>query len=65
MRVERFIQTWGTVIVVDAAAPTLDEGSLNSAIDKAALFFHHVDEISCKNMHFLLKTGGKLPEIQQ
>ena len=45
MRVERFIQTWGTVIVVDAAAPALDEGSLNAAIDKVTLFFHHVDDV--------------------
>jgi thiamine biosynthesis lipoprotein len=45
VRVERFIQTWGTVIVVDVAAPTLDEDSLNAAIDKVALFFHHVDDV--------------------
>ena len=45
MRVERFIQTWGTVIVVDASAPTLDEDALNLAIDKVALFFHHVDDV--------------------
>jgi thiamine biosynthesis lipoprotein len=45
VRVERFIQTWGTVIVVDAAAPTLDEDLLNAAIDKVALFFHHVDDV--------------------
>ena len=45
MRVERFIQTWGTVIVVDATAPTLDEDLLNAAIDKVALFFHHVDDV--------------------
>jgi len=37
VRVERFIQTWGTVIVVDAAAPALDEAALNSAITKAGL----------------------------
>jgi thiamine biosynthesis lipoprotein len=45
VRVERFIQTWGTVIVVDAAAPALDEAALNTAIDKVALFFHHVDDV--------------------
>ena len=45
MRVERFIQTWGTVIVVDAAAPALDEDVLNLAIDKVAHFFHHVDDL--------------------
>ena len=31
--------------MVDAAASTLDEDSLNAAIDKVALFFHHVDEV--------------------
>ena len=45
MRVERFIQTWGTVIVVDAAALALDEDVLNLAIDKVAHFFHHVDDL--------------------
>jgi len=37
VRVERFIQTWGTVIVVDAAAPALDEAALNSAITNSAI----------------------------
>ncbi|CAN2171512.1 Flavin transferase ApbE [Candidatus Nanopelagicaceae bacterium] len=44
MRVERFIQTWGTVIVVDAAAENLDEGALNIAVDKVERFFLEVNE---------------------
>jgi thiamine biosynthesis lipoprotein len=45
LRVERFIQTWGTVIVVDATSPALDEITLNAAIDKVAHFFHHVEDL--------------------
>ena len=44
MRVERFIQTWGTVIVVDAAADDLDESALNIAVDKVEEFFLEVNE---------------------
>ena len=44
MRIERFIQTWGTVIVVDAAADDLDEVALNVAVDKVERFFLEVNE---------------------
>ncbi len=44
MRVERFIETWGTVVVVDASAPSMSVEELNVAIDKVAAFFIDVDE---------------------
>jgi thiamine biosynthesis lipoprotein len=44
VRVERLVQTWGTVIVVDVAADGLDEKQLNLAIDKVEQFFFEVNE---------------------
>ena len=44
MRLERFIETWGTVIVIDANAPTKNEQELNSAIDSVEQFFLKVNE---------------------
>ena len=44
MRLERFIETWGTVIVIDANAPTKNEHELNAAINSVEQFFYDVNE---------------------
>lgn len=43
MKLERFVETWGTVIVVYAASSTLDEQALASAVDEVEEFFYQVD----------------------
>ena len=43
MRLERFVETWGTVVVVDATSQELDEVQLASAIDVVEEFFYQVD----------------------
>ena len=44
MTVERFVETWGTVIVVQVASKSLSEVELGLAVDKVEEFFHKVDE---------------------
>ncbi len=44
MKLERFVETWGTVIVVQVASTSLSELELVAAVDKAEEFFHQVDE---------------------
>ena len=44
MKLERFVETWGTVIVVQAASSTLREKDLDLAVDKVEEFFHKVDK---------------------
>jgi FAD:protein FMN transferase len=43
VKVERLVETWGTVIVVIAAASGLDKASLESAVDEVEEFFYQVD----------------------
>ena len=43
MRLERFIETWGTVVVVDATSQELDEVALANAVDEVQEFFFQVD----------------------
>ena len=43
MRVERRVETWGTVIVVDATSSGLDRASLESAVGEVEQFFFDVD----------------------
>ena len=43
MKIERFVETWGTVIVVQVASKGLSEAELGLAVDKVAEFFHKVD----------------------
>ena len=43
MKVERLVETWGTVIVVIAAASGLDKSFLESAVDEVEEFFYQVD----------------------
>ena len=43
MRLERLVETWGTVVVIDASSAGLDEASLKSAVDEVEEFFYQVD----------------------
>ena len=43
MKLERFVETWGTVIVVQAASSTLSENEMGLAVDKVEEFFYKVD----------------------
>ena len=44
MRSERLVETWGTVIVVDATSSRLDKSSLVKEIDEVENFFFQVDQ---------------------
>ena len=43
MKLERLVETWGTVIVVYVSASSLDESVLVSAVDGVEEFFYQVD----------------------
>jgi thiamine biosynthesis lipoprotein len=43
VRLERLVETWGTVIVVDTTSSGLDEVSLAGAVDGVEEFFYQVD----------------------
>ena len=43
MRLERLVETWGTVIVVDATSSGLDKDSLAQAVNEVEEFFFSVD----------------------
>jgi thiamine biosynthesis lipoprotein len=43
VKLERLVETWGTVIVVYVAASGLDEVGLKSAVDEVEEFFYQVD----------------------
>ena len=44
MKLERFVETWGTVIVVQVASRRLSEVELSLAVDKVEEFFLQVDK---------------------
>ena len=44
MKLERFVETWGTVIVVQLASKGLNEVELGLEVDKVEEFFHKVDQ---------------------
>jgi FAD:protein FMN transferase len=44
LKLERLIETWGTVIVVQVASSTLSETELGLAVDKVEEFFHKVNQ---------------------
>ena len=44
MKLERFVETWGTVIVIQAASTGLSADELGLAVDRVEDFFHKVDE---------------------
>jgi len=43
VRLERLVETWGTVIVIDATSLGLGEGALTKAVDEVEEFFFQVD----------------------
>jgi thiamine biosynthesis lipoprotein len=43
VRLERLVETWGTVVVIDATSLDLDEVSLAGAVDEVQEFFFQVD----------------------
>ena len=43
MKFERFVETWGTVIVVQVVSNSLNETELGLAVDKVEEFFYKVD----------------------
>jgi len=43
VRLERRVETWGTVIVIDATSLGLGEGALTKAVDEVEEFFFQVD----------------------
>jgi FAD:protein FMN transferase len=44
LKLERFVETWGTVIVVQVASDNLSEAEMSLAVDKIEKFFHKVDK---------------------
>jgi FAD:protein FMN transferase len=44
LKLERFVETWGTIIVVQVASKSLSEVEMGLAVDKAEDFFHKVDK---------------------
>ena len=44
MRLERFVETWGTVIVIEATSSALDAVTVSAAIDEVEQFFFSVDQ---------------------
>ena len=44
LKLERFVETWGTVIVVQVASKSLSVVELGLAVDKVEEFFHKVDK---------------------
>jgi len=43
VRLEKLVETWGTVVVIDATSSGLDEAQLKSAVDEAEEFLYQVD----------------------
>jgi thiamine biosynthesis lipoprotein len=43
VRLERFVETWGTVVVIDASSRVLDEAGLKAAVDEVEEFLYQVD----------------------
>jgi thiamine biosynthesis lipoprotein len=42
--IKRFVETWGTVVVIEATSSALDEVALGSAVDEVEQFFFSVDQ---------------------
>jgi len=43
VRIERLVQTWGTVVVIEATSLALDEVAVSAAVDEVEEFFFQVD----------------------
>ena len=44
MSIKRFVQTWGTVVVIEATSSVLDEVAVSTAVDEVEQFFFSVDQ---------------------
>ena len=44
MSIKRFVQTWGTVVVIEATSSALDEVAVSAAVDEVERFFFSVDQ---------------------
>ena len=44
MSIKRFVETWGTVVVIEATSSVLDEVALSAAVDEVEQFFYLVDQ---------------------
>ena len=44
MKLERFVETWGTVIIIQVASKSLSKLELGYEVDKVEEFFHKVDK---------------------
>jgi thiamine biosynthesis lipoprotein len=45
VRLERFVETWGTVVVIEATSSALDEVAMSAAVDGVEEFFFQVDRV--------------------
>ncbi len=43
MSVKRLVETWGTVVVIEATSSGLDEVAVSAAVDEVEKFFYQVD----------------------
>ena len=43
MSIKRFVETWGTVVVIEATSTALDEVAVSAAVDEVEEFFFQVD----------------------
>jgi thiamine biosynthesis lipoprotein len=41
--IKRFVQTWGTAVVIEATSSVLDEVTVSAAVDEVEQFFYQVD----------------------
>jgi len=44
VRLERIVETWGTVVVIEATSSALDEVTVSAAVDEVERFFFSVDQ---------------------
>jgi thiamine biosynthesis lipoprotein len=43
MSIKRLIETWGTVVVIEATSSELDDSGINAAVDEVEQFYYKVD----------------------
>ena len=43
MSIKRLIETWGTVVVIEATSSELDDSGINAAGDEVEQFYYKVD----------------------
>ena len=62
MKLERFVETWGTFIVIQVASSTLSKNELGLAADKVEEFFQKVDQY-IKGLYQRFVISGKLTTL--